>query len=293
MLKLFGMKNIFIFITSLFLICCQSQRYNIDKEKKIIIQTDIVTFYFPLNRVIQYTIKNNDEDIGELYDINKEYVFHADSPSYRINAATLDQYIKLNVALYGITKMLHEKEAIVIDNETSNGKWTEEEHKKFIEALYIYNCSWCDIRQYILTRSPDQIKSHAQKFYKRLKDFKDDSLGLDFTLDSIKNLKDIINIVKKKELESLSDTKDKLLFILSEKINFGKKCGKTNKKPKRENLIAKPGEDLNKTIDLLEDDNGNDYLWNDKNELELSLDTFSSGVDYKVNDFKYFRKLSL
>ena len=103
----------------IFLIGCQSQRYNIDKEKKIIIQTDIVTFYFPLNRVIQYTIKNNDEDIGELYDINKEYVFHADSPSYRINAATLDQYIKLNVALYGITKMLHEKEAIVIDNETS------------------------------------------------------------------------------------------------------------------------------------------------------------------------------
>ena len=108
-----------------------------------------------------------------------------------------------------------------------------------------------------------------------------------------KNLKDVVGIVKKKELESLSDTKDKLLFILSEKINFGKKCGKTNKKPKRENLIAKPGEDLNKTIDLLEDDNGNDYLWNDKNELELSLDTFSLGVDYKVSDFIYFRKLSL
>ena len=42
---------------SIFLISCQAQRYNIDKEKKIIIQTDIVTFYFPLNRVIQYTIK--------------------------------------------------------------------------------------------------------------------------------------------------------------------------------------------------------------------------------------------
>ena len=104
---------------SIFLISCQAQRNNISEEKNVIISTDIVTFYFPLNRVIQYTIKNNDEDIGELYDINKEYVFHADSPSYRINAATLDQYIKLNVALYGITKMLHEKEAIVIDNETS------------------------------------------------------------------------------------------------------------------------------------------------------------------------------
>ena len=180
-----------------------------------------------------------------------------------------------------------------IDNETSNGKWTEEEHKKFIEALYIYNCSWCDIRQYILTRSPDQIKSHAQKFYKRLKDFKDDSLGLDFTLDSIKNLKDIINIVKKKELESLSNINDKLLFILSEKINFGKKPSKKSKKPKRESHITKPDEDLNKKNDLIEDDNGNDYLWNDKNELELSLDTFSFGVDYKLNDFIYFRKLSL
>ena len=33
-----------------------------------------------------------------------------------------------------------------INNEISNGKWTEEENKKFIEALYLFNCSWCDIR---------------------------------------------------------------------------------------------------------------------------------------------------
>ena len=180
-----------------------------------------------------------------------------------------------------------------IGNEINDGIWTEEEHKKFIGALYICNCKWYNIQKYVSTRSSDQIRSHAQKFYKRLKDFKDDSLGLDFTLDSIKNLKDIINIVKKKELESLSNTKDKLLFILSEKINFGKKRSIKNKKPKRESHIAKPDEDLNKKTDLIEDDNGNDYLWNDKNELELSLDTFSFGVDYKVNDLIYFRKLSL
>ena len=180
-----------------------------------------------------------------------------------------------------------------VDTGISNGKWTDEEHIKFIEALYIYNFKWYDIQSYVTTRSSGQIRSHAQKFYLRLKDFKDDSLGLDFTLDSVKNLKDIINIVKKKELESLSDTKDKLLFILSEKINFGKKPSKKSKKPKRESHITKPDEDLNKKNDLIEDDNGNDYLWNDKNELELSLDTFSFGVDYKVNDLIYFRKLSL
>ena len=111
-----------------------------------------------------------------------------------------------------------------IDTGISNGKWTDEEHKKFIEALYIYNCKWYYIRKYIPTRAPEQIRSHAQKFYLRLKEFKDDSLGLDFTLDSVKNLNDIIKIVKKKELESLSNTKDKLLFILSEKLHFGRFC---------------------------------------------------------------------
>ena len=192
-------------------------------------------------------------------------------------------------------KMFRVKQQIMssIGNEINDGIWTEEEHKKFIGALYICNCKWYNIQKYVPTRSSGQVRSHAQKFYKRLKDFKDDSLGLDFTLDSIKNLKDIINIVKKKELESLSDTKDKLLFILSEKINFGKKIRKKNKKPKRVNHISKHDEDLNKKNDLLEDDIGNDYLWNDKNESELSLDTISFGLDYKVNDFTYFRKLSL
>ena len=71
------------------------------------------------------------------------------------------------------------------DTGISNGKWTDEEHKKFIEALYIYNCKWYYIRKYIPTRAPEQIRSHAQKFYLRLKEFKDDSLELDFTLDSI------------------------------------------------------------------------------------------------------------
>ena len=191
-----------------------------------------------------------------------------------------------------------------IDNETSNGKWTEEEHKKFIEALYIYNCSWCDIRQYILTRSPDQIKSHAQKFYKRLKDFKDDSLGLDFTLDSIQNLKDIINIVKKKELESLSDTKDKLLYKLSEKINFGKKCGKKKKKfllsknhfentsNNIKNIFNESKVHFDENIEENINNFGNDYFWKNKDKSDLSLDTFSFGIENRINDYIYFRRKS-
>ena len=116
------MKNIFVFITSLFLICCQSQKYNIEEEKNVIIPTDIVTFYFPLHRVSQYMVEytmkysNGDKpnDIGE-------YVFHVDAPSYRIDVVKEPSLVlgfMFDEALYGITRMINKKEAIVIDNET-------------------------------------------------------------------------------------------------------------------------------------------------------------------------------
>ena len=179
-----------------------------------------------------------------------------------------------------------------VDTGISNGKWTDEEHKKFIKALYLYNCKWYYMTNYLTTRAPEQIKSHAQKFYLRLKEVKDDSLGLDFTLDSIQSLNDIIKIIKKKELESFSNTKGDLLFILSEKLHFGKKLRKKKKKPKRKSHILKPNVNMDKKNDLPEDVNDNDYLWNDKNNSELSFDTFSFGLDYKINDYMHFRKLS-
>ena len=191
-----------------------------------------------------------------------------------------------------------------IGNEINDGIWTEEEHKKFIGALYICNCKWYNIQKYVPTRTSGQVISHAQKFYKRLKDFKDDSLGLDFTLDSIQNLKDIINIVKKKELESLSDTKDKLLFILSEKINFGKKCGKKKKKfllsknhfentsNNIKNIFNESKVYLDENIEENINNFGNDYFWKNKDKSDLSLDTFSFGIENRINDYIYFRRKS-
>ena len=91
---------------SIFLICCQTQRYNIKEEKNVIIPTDIVTFYFPLHRINQYVV---------------EYVFHVDAPSYRIDVVKESSLVinfMFDEALYGITRMIDKNEAIVIDNET-------------------------------------------------------------------------------------------------------------------------------------------------------------------------------
>ncbi len=49
------------------------------------------------------------------------------------------------------------------------GRWNEEEHKKFIEAILLYGNEWKRVQQYIKTRSSTQARSHAQKFFIRLK----------------------------------------------------------------------------------------------------------------------------
>ena len=115
----------------------------------------------------------------------------------------------------------------------NQGYWTKSDHIKFIEALYLYDCSWKKIQKYIKNRTYGQVLSHGQKFYLKLKTFKDEELGLDFTTPNVKSLNDIIIIIQQKE--SISGNCGKLLYIISEKLSFGKKPGKKAKKVKKLN----------------------------------------------------------
>ena len=104
----------------------------------------------------------------------------------------------------------------------------------------MYNCAWTKIESYLKNRTYKQIRSHAQKFYLKLKSFKDEQLGLDFTSPHVKNLKDIIEIIKEKEL--IIENSGKLLYIISEKLSFGKNPYKhedeiINEKNKKNNYL--------------------------------------------------------
>lgn len=48
------------------------------------------------------------------------------------------------------------------------GRWTKEEHNKFIDGLKTYGNLWLKVSEYIGTRTASQTRSHAQKYFFRL-----------------------------------------------------------------------------------------------------------------------------
>jgi SHAQKYF class myb-like DNA-binding protein len=103
------------------------------------------------------------------------------------------------------------------DGDVKNGRWTEEEHVKFIEAIFIYGNEWKKVQNYLKTRTSSQARSHAQKFFLKLRK--------DLNLDSYypgEKLPNDINDEKNKELVTLIF--DHLKGLLFEKSENAEQC---------------------------------------------------------------------
>ena len=51
----------------------------------------------------------------------------------------------------------------------NNGRWSDDEHKKFLKGIIEYGNKWKKIQNIIITRSSTQARSHAQKFFLKIK----------------------------------------------------------------------------------------------------------------------------
>ncbi len=66
-------------------------------------------------------------------------------------------------------KEKNEKNSKELKTQFNSGRWKEEEHKKFIEGIVEYGNEWKKVQKIIKTRSSTQARSHAQKFFLRIK----------------------------------------------------------------------------------------------------------------------------
>ena len=57
--------------------------------------------------------------------------------------------------------------ADIPDNEKI-GRWTEEEHNRFLRGLELYGKKWTKVADVVGTRTTVQVRSHAQKYFQKL-----------------------------------------------------------------------------------------------------------------------------
>ena len=143
------------------------------------------------------------------------------------------------------------------------GRWTLKEHIQFLQALVQFGTNWKKLLDFIPSRTPIQIRSHSQKFFKRLKQCKDIELGIDFTSRHINNVNDMVDHIK-------SVNKDynivNVFLYLSEKCYPNKNIQKSDND---NNINININNFFNETININNNNKSNIFLFNNDNEENI------------------------
>ena len=59
-------------------------------------------------------------------------------------------------------------EGVVAQGMESTGRWTKQEHNKFLQGIEKYGKEWKKVAAFVRTRTVMQTRTHAQKFYEKL-----------------------------------------------------------------------------------------------------------------------------
>ena len=95
-------------------------------------------------------------------------------------------------------------------NEYNSGRWSNEEHNKFIEGILKYGNEWKKVQNIIKTRTSTQARSHAQKFFLRIKKvanqeiLNDENKLLNYIISSCKKTNNNFNITEEQKEKLMS-----------------------------------------------------------------------------------------
>lgn len=100
------------------------------------------------------------------------------------------------------------------ENSHEHGRWTQEEHNLFLEGLVLYGNEWKQVQRHIKSRSATQARSHAQKFFIKLKKMLSDEYSQEGIRDKICEI--FMNCLgerfKPTDIESFLNMMQKLIF---------------------------------------------------------------------------------
>ena len=244
-----------------------------------------------------FTLQTNNSSFsgigGSINDFQEQIIFENNQEKNNRNEL-LGKKTKFKVNYININKEKNSKEnkdaikekkekkknsSKLLENKTLNGgRWNDDEHLKFIEAIYYYTNDWKEVQKYVRTRTPTQVRSHAQKFILKLRTFKDSSLGIDFTENNFKSLKEIIKKIK--EIEQ-NTNKNNILLLLNENIkaNIEEKNIDKENLNNNENNYEKEKFKIEKSYENIEEKTKNES--NNKEILEQKKDYY---FDYEFKN---------
>ena len=154
-------------------------------------------------------------------------------------------------------------------NDTEIGRWTKDEKDKFLEGIALYDTNWKKFTTLIKTRTLIQIRSHAQKFLIKLKNYKNEKLSIDFTSDTVTSIKDMVEQIK--SLNRNYNIKNIFRFISNE-------CDKIRKNKK---YIGNKLHSIGNNIDI----NGEKDIFNNADIFNINNGYLNNKMDSFNNTF--------
>ena len=162
------------------------------------------------------------------------------------------------------------------NNEYHSGRWTNEEHDKFIEGILKFGNEWKRVQSIIKTRSSTQARSHAQKFFLRMKkeispkNLSDPESLLQYIINSTTN--------KTKNYTPLTpEQKERLFSVIRSNLKTEDNQNKTN-----ENQYINKNKDREIGLDYINEEEDDNLAYNKENIFSKKMSISDAGEKKKV-----------
>ena len=117
------------------------------------------------------------------------------------------------------------------NSKVSIGRWHLGEHKRFLEAIIKFGNDWKKVEKYIGTRTSSQARSHAQKFFIKLKEEQKKlkiSNDIDYSNSTIKSFHDALQSMTAEKKENIIKELENVIFDSQIGIKKRRKKSKNN-----------------------------------------------------------------